>query len=205
MILASWDDYSADNLRLADLLKFYGLPGIFFVECGAPQKLEQIRQLAILGFEIGGHTFSHPADLKLLNDEDLKFEISGAKMIVENAIGKPVRWFAYPRGKFDERVKRIVAEAGFEFARTTRNGFGGPALEREAWHCFQRQEYMGEDWLKYLKEIADLYDPECAGDNNKIHIWGHANEISKNNEWKKLEELFEYLKLLKKENENISC
>lgn len=194
MIITSWDDYSEENYRLADLLKKYGLPGIFFIECAEKHKLEQITRLDKMGFEIGGHTLSHPADLKILNESVLRFEVAMAKKIVETTIYKTIRWFAYPRGRFNEAVKNEVGRAGFQFGRTTRLGWGGSDYEKEGWHCFNRREYDGKDWLEYLKEVIDVYDPNCAGNNQNIHIWGHAWEINKNNDWDKLEELFAYLK-----------
>jgi len=200
MIITSWDDYSEENLKIAFLLKKHKLPGIFFIEVDDFKKIDQIVKLSHEGFEIGCHTFSHPQDLKLLNFDGLNLQIRSAKRTIERELEKPISWFCYPRGRFDDKVVSEVRRAGFRNARTTRIGFGGAAFEKAGFHCFQRREYNGKDWMIYLKEMIDKYDPE-RGD---IHIWGHGWEIEKYHEWEKLDEVLRYLSE-KNNAKNLSC
>jgi peptidoglycan/xylan/chitin deacetylase (PgdA/CDA1 family) len=187
MILTSWDDYCQENWRLAELLAKYKIPAIFFIECDKIEKVAQIKKLAEKGFEIGGHTFTHPPDLKQIDDGALNREIAESKAMLEYLVldKKPIKWFAYPRGRFDEKVKNCVITAYYCFARTTEIGYGGSAYEKKGFHCFQRREYGGTDWLEYIENMIAL-----SGKNVEIHIWGHAWEIEKNGEWEKLEKLF---------------
>ena len=86
---------------------------------------EMIRTMAGQGFEIGGHTVSHPI-LTSLSDEAARHEIEQCKRDLEDITGTPVRYFAYPNGKvgkdFDERHKEMVRSAGFAAAFSTEVG-----------------------------------------------------------------------------------
>lgn len=77
------------------------------------------------GIEIGAHTISHPI-LTSLDDARARHEIEGGKHHLEEIIGKPVRFFAYPNGKtgldFDARHVSMAKEAGFKAAFTTAFG-----------------------------------------------------------------------------------
>ncbi len=197
MIVISFDDYCRQNQRMASLLKEHGLEAIFFVECGTPEKIEQIAALRQMGFSIGGHTLSHPGDLKILSDEQLRHEVEGCEIKLREFMDRRQKWFAYPRGRFNFKTMMAVEAAGFTRARTTRIGYGGPQFEKNGFHCFARKEYNGIDWLEYISQAIENYD-EVRGN---MHIWGHAWEIDKNNEWEKIENLF---KAIAKKNENIS-
>jgi peptidoglycan/xylan/chitin deacetylase (PgdA/CDA1 family) len=75
----------------------------------------RLRELAAAGVEIGSHSMSHP-DLRRLTDEELEVECRGSREAVEDGLGRPVRFFAYPHGRYDRRVKRAVRAAGYEAA-----------------------------------------------------------------------------------------
>ena len=71
---------------------------------------EQIAELATDPLcTIGAHTVSHPA-LTVLNDEEIRKELSEGKKIIEEKIKKPVHHFAYPFGKWDNRVASLAME-----------------------------------------------------------------------------------------------
>ena len=121
IVTTSWDDGHPLDLRLAELLSDYGVRGTFYF---APRSRErEVLELADLRrlagqFEIGGHTLTHP-DLRALDQRNLDDEVAGGKRAVEDAIGRPVEMFCYPKGRCNERVRLAVEEAGFIGARTT--------------------------------------------------------------------------------------
>jgi peptidoglycan/xylan/chitin deacetylase (PgdA/CDA1 family) len=49
-------------------------------------------------------------------------EIADSKKIIEVELNEPVRMFSYPGGAFDEDIKRMVREEGFDCAVTVRRG-----------------------------------------------------------------------------------
>lgn len=86
---------------------------------------EMVATLVREGIEIGGHTISHPILMKV-GDDEARSEIKGNKQHLEEIIGAPVQFFAYPNGKrgidFDERHMRMARDAGFTAAFTTAIG-----------------------------------------------------------------------------------
>lgn len=86
---------------------------------------DMIRSLADNGFEIGGHTVTHPI-LTKLNDGLAQNEIEQCKLELEAITGKPVRLFAYPNGKpgidYDERHIQMAKLAGYSAAFVTTMG-----------------------------------------------------------------------------------
>jgi len=66
------------------------------------------------GFKLGYHSLTH-ADLTLLSD---------AEVVKEVTPPFPMDTFAYPYGKVDERVARIIADAGYKEAYSVTQGNG---------------------------------------------------------------------------------
>jgi peptidoglycan/xylan/chitin deacetylase (PgdA/CDA1 family) len=73
---------------------------------------------------VSGHTANHYVLSSLSNDE-VRFEISESKRVLEEKLDKQINHFAYPFGNRREaeaREFRIAAECGFKTAMTTRTG-----------------------------------------------------------------------------------
>lgn len=189
-IITSWDDCCEENYRLAELLKKHRLPGIFFIPTTErPLCAKQIRDLADQGFEIGCHTKTHPSDLKILSDDLLMSEIKDCRRELQKLANQEIEWFCYPRGRYDLRVKSIVRNAEFKYARTTKILNIEPPEDnfeiKTAVHVgYPRREYKGKDWL----DIAiGLLDKARKKENSVFHLWGHGWEITILNQWEKLE------------------
>lgn len=75
----------------------------------------RLREVAAAGIEIGSHSRSHP-DLRSLPDQELGEECRRSRLELEDGLGRAVRYFAYPHGRYDGRVKVAVREAGYEAA-----------------------------------------------------------------------------------------
>lgn len=60
-------------------------------------------------FEIGGHSLEHNIFTKLPENK-LKNEISKCKNLIEKKIGKKVRHFSYPEGKYNSNTIKILKE-----------------------------------------------------------------------------------------------
>ncbi|MGN6797253.1 MAG: polysaccharide deacetylase family protein, partial [Gaiellaceae bacterium] len=65
--------------------------------------------------EIGSHTKTH-AHLPQLSDSELEAELVGSKQAIEDHLGRPARYLAYPFGEEGERVRRATESAGYEAA-----------------------------------------------------------------------------------------
>ena len=65
--------------------------------------------------DIGAHTVNHP-DLTAIPPERQRWEIETSKRHLEEWLGRPIRWFAYPYGNGNFVTRQLVKEAGFEIA-----------------------------------------------------------------------------------------
>jgi peptidoglycan/xylan/chitin deacetylase (PgdA/CDA1 family) len=134
-VLTIDDGYADNGTDAADVLARHGFGATVFVVTGrlgadndwsdAPPLLgrpmltaEDLRRLRARGIEFGAHTRSHPS-LPDLSDEAVADEIESSRSGLEQALGEPVRSFAYPYGRVDERAVAAVRRAGFTGACTT--------------------------------------------------------------------------------------
>lgn len=189
----SVDDGKADDLKIAELLLQNKLPGLFYIPSNGQLDGHDIAWLHEEGFEIGGHTSSHPPDLKMLNDRELRWEIIGNKLMLESIIGEEITKFAYPRGRYNEKVIEVVKEAGYKEARTTlvlqEAKHYDPFRTHTTIHALQRKEYKGREW----DSIAREYAREYSGTSEIFHIWCHSVDLDRHNYWERLESLLDHI------------
>jgi peptidoglycan/xylan/chitin deacetylase (PgdA/CDA1 family) len=79
---------------------------------------EMARELKRGGMTIGGHTLTHPV-LAGISPGRQEQEIEGCAERIEQELGEPMRWFAYPvgaRGTFTADTRRILARGEVELA-----------------------------------------------------------------------------------------
>ena len=78
----------------------------------------RIRSLERNGIEIGSHTVNH-LDLTTLDAADARHQLVASKRQLEQRLGHPVRFLAYPAGKHDAAVVALARQAGYLLAVTT--------------------------------------------------------------------------------------
>ncbi len=137
------DGYRSVGEIAAPILEEFGLPATVFVVSdwvgrtngwdrrnGRPElpllDWPALRGLASAGWEIGGHTRTHP-HLDGLDDAAAYEEILSGKLETEARIGRPLATFCYPYGHFNARTPALVCAAGFRGACTARSGLAQPA------------------------------------------------------------------------------
>lgn len=215
LVTTSWDDGHKLDMRLARLLKKYGLKATFYI---APEDREfvrgdrlsdqEIKQLS-KDFEIGAHTITHPR-LTQVDHNSAKQEIIASKKYLEKVIRKPVHCFCYPGGMYDSGHVQMVKNAGFDFARTVgRFNFSLPQDNFEAGTTVHAYRHWS-DALKILRfakcnpskfirflmnwdELAMALFDAAAEQNGVFHIWGHSWEVDANDDWARLERVFRYI------------
>lgn len=72
----------------------------------------ELRDLQAEGFAIGSHTYSH-AQLTMLSPEEALDEVTRSRQVLEDVIGSPVRWFAYPYSAANKQSRVAVRQAGY--------------------------------------------------------------------------------------------
>ena len=80
----------------------------------------EIKELSDYGIEFGAHTRTHP-DLTKIGAGRVENEIIESKKVIEDSIGREARTFAYPFGKFNPTIRRVV-EKTFAAACSTNLG-----------------------------------------------------------------------------------
>jgi peptidoglycan/xylan/chitin deacetylase (PgdA/CDA1 family) len=81
------------------------------------------------GQEIGAHTVTHP-HLTEIPIEEARREIADGKKMLENLCGRPVLHFAYPYGDWNQAIRDLVIEAGYETAVSVKHGLNTFASDR---------------------------------------------------------------------------
>ena len=76
------------------------------------------RLLATGWIAASSHSKTHPF-LSSMTEEQMKKELEESKKDLEEMLGVPIRYFAYPSGDLDERVIGFVQKAGYRLAFTT--------------------------------------------------------------------------------------
>jgi peptidoglycan/xylan/chitin deacetylase (PgdA/CDA1 family) len=70
---------------------------------------DQARRMHAAGVEFGCHSSTHP-DLCTLDEVSLRREIDGARKKIEDQLGNPIRTFAYPYGRSNDRVRALISQ-----------------------------------------------------------------------------------------------
>lgn len=85
--------------------------------------ISQIEELSqYKNIEFGSHSYSHK-NLQKLTLKDLEFEILDSKKWLEDNLNLPIRTFAYPFGKYDDRSLKILKSSDYNYAFNTKFGF----------------------------------------------------------------------------------
>lgn len=120
-IMLTFDDSHEEHFSIAAReMNKYGFKGVFFVMTIALDKpgyltREEIKTLAQQGHTIADHTYDHPL-LTKLNDSGWTTEIDKPRKLLELITGKPVDYFAYPYGAWNERAIDELKQRGIKAA-----------------------------------------------------------------------------------------
>ena len=195
----SFDDGVTQDRRLAALFNRYGLKATFNLNSGvfgregvtrkgeaqtthnkiAPEEVAALYR----GHEVAAHTLTHP-DLTALDDAALVHEVEADRLALEALCGQPVVGFAYPFGRDDDRVVRLLRErTGIRYARTVRStgGFDLPGeplrLDPSVYAVeYDRLDALGEAFIALRPDAPKLF-----------YIWGHSYEFDFDDGWTRFE------------------
>jgi peptidoglycan/xylan/chitin deacetylase (PgdA/CDA1 family) len=81
----------------------------------------QLTRLEKLGVTIGSHTVTHQ-DLALIPPSQALAELRDSRRALEQHLGHPVQWFAYPFGAENATVVSLAERVGYVLAVTTQGG-----------------------------------------------------------------------------------
>jgi len=166
-LAVTFDDGYGDNFIAAyPVLKKRGIPATFFLTVSqigknwdfpeGPYSGLSWEQVDIMQKDpmitIGSHGYGHKR-LDLLTPVAAAGDIKISKMILEEKIGRPVEFFSYPYGSFNEQIKKAVREAGFRAAF----GVVSPRRDRFSWPRILISR--GDNMFRFRLKLSPLYWP----------------------------------------------
>jgi peptidoglycan/xylan/chitin deacetylase (PgdA/CDA1 family) len=155
-VVFSFDDGYASQVRVAlPVLRRYRWPGVLNLAVDWIDDLggdAAVRRLIEAGWQIDGHSRTHP-DLTKASDARLRAETAGARTELQQRFGVDAGFFAYPFGRYDDRVIAALREAGYLAATTVKRGLA----TRENPYALARVQVSSgtsaDDLLRRLREL----------------------------------------------------
>jgi peptidoglycan/xylan/chitin deacetylase (PgdA/CDA1 family) len=173
LIGLTFDDGYVDNLTVAmPILQKYGFTATCYVvsECigtynqwDAEQlnvrkplmTVAQLRQWADAGMEVGSHTRTHPR-LDQLDPGPAYDEIADSRTALMQLLGREVKHFCYPYGRFLPAVANSVRMAGYQSAVSTLRGI---ARASDDLYSLPRVSVHGDgSFIKFLLKVLTSYE-----------------------------------------------
>jgi len=214
-VTTSWDDGHIADLRLAELLKQYGMKGTFYIsprdhEFPEAERLTpDLMKVISRDFEIGAHTLTH-RHLTTLDTTEAQFEIVDSRKYFENLLVAPITSFCYPAGKYTSEHVALVRDAGFQYARTVRRFvYERPSTPLEAGTSVHTYDHWSDVWpvmklanynpFRFLR-LYRHWDRQAIAMFDRVynrggvfHLWGHSWELNGRNGWERLEAVLEHI------------
>jgi peptidoglycan/xylan/chitin deacetylase (PgdA/CDA1 family) len=162
-LLVTFDDGYSDVFdNAAPVLRRLGMPATMYVITGRPTLANSgfltwrgVRQLASTGFDIGSHTVTHHP-LTALSSHEVVEELVRSRHALEQHLGHPVQWLAYPHGAVDGRVVGLARRAGYVLGATSSPGLVQEAADPLELHRFEILDDTGVTGLAAILRPAEV-------------------------------------------------
>lgn len=148
-------------LEMAEILKELEVSAIFFVNghlLESDEKMQMLKQIADMGFEIGNHTYSH-ASLPDITEQEQEDELLRVNSLVEEITGSKPRFFRAPFGGNTDFSTKVAEEEGMQIMNWT----------------------MGYDWEKNYQSKEALAEVTL----NSEFLYDGANILMHDRRWTK--------------------
>lgn len=126
---------------------------------------DEVQEISRRGHEIGSHTMSH-RPLTELDEIHAQKEIFESRAALSRKIGQEVVGFSYPRGEWSPTLAKLLANAGYSYAVTTRYGRNSNGVDVFGLARLNISDYQGI--RAYMAQT--MYYLEMAGYLDKVLI-----------------------------------
>ncbi|HWR05770.1 polysaccharide deacetylase family protein [Sporomusa sp.] len=127
-LIITFDDGYLDNYTNAfPVLQKYSMKASFYIITGMMGNNDrlaatQIREMEAAGMDFGSHTVTH-RQLAELSPQEVANELNQSKFALEQTLGKPVNFIAYPCGSYRPDTTQAATQAGYIGGFSTQYGF----------------------------------------------------------------------------------
>jgi peptidoglycan/xylan/chitin deacetylase (PgdA/CDA1 family) len=108
------------------------------------------------GMAVGSHTMHHTY-LPLVTGDRLREECVESKRVIEERIGRPVRFISYPVGGFTPHIQALARDVGYRAACTTNRAASLNGIDPFALRRIKVTERDGNPMLFWAK-VSGHYD-----------------------------------------------
>lgn len=125
-IVVTFDDgFRSVHEHAFPVLRRLGMKAVFFVTpdpnsenfrknapLDAPVTPDEMRSLSAAGVEIQSHAQTHRY-LTDLDETEVRWELAESRRVLEEIVGRPVRYLAIPSGAYNRTIRRLARETGY--------------------------------------------------------------------------------------------
>src|SRR5258708_6850104 len=183
-VVITIDDGYEDVLDALPIFEKYNIKPALFVlgdrekpnrkELGNQKPFLKSKDIVLLkkrNWIIGSHSLTH-SNLSLITEGEIEKEISESKVKLENEISEKIKYFSYPRGKYNDFCLKTVKKAGYTLGLSMDDGiidsqtntYAVPRIGVNNSHSFAEFRYLSSPSLvffrKYMKKtnIGRLFE-----------------------------------------------
>ena len=126
--LITFDDGYKDVYGIKEYIKSKGLHPLMFLisdtnnsdrkELDTSYPLLSVDEIKVLkneGWDFGSHSATH-SDFNTLPSENFEKEVINSKIELEKQLGFEIKYFSYPKGRYNDSIIDYVKKAGYELA-----------------------------------------------------------------------------------------
>jgi peptidoglycan/xylan/chitin deacetylase (PgdA/CDA1 family) len=159
-VLMTYDD-QGHRVWIDKILDAYKLVGgkasFFFTGDNLSLYAKQIQRIVAEGHVFGSHGLVHEPHTAMQSDE-IRDQTREWLRLVEDIIpGYQVRFFRFPYGDRNERVRRVIAEFGLQSVHWNIESGG---LDQETYHKVVENVFNGSIVLSHMTRYYDVYEAE---------------------------------------------
>jgi peptidoglycan/xylan/chitin deacetylase (PgdA/CDA1 family) len=196
-----WDDGVATDIRLIEIFRKYNVKATFNLNPALYDKNQQRKIRTIdnfdvyfvaakdiaeiyQGFSLASHTMHH-YNAGRVSDEVFLKDAVDARKVVEDICGKECRGFAWPSGLVTDSTAELLREAGFAYARTTKN-------TSQVVPCKDPMRFDSSCHFRSPQFREIFADAKASG--GAFYFWGHSYEMLDDAvRWQQMEDNLKFL------------